>query len=241
MLSHSTRIVGMALSLLVLASLACAAPQVPFLARAEPTNTPRATRTQRPTFTPTPTDTPTPVWTPTPTRTNTPVATATFTPVPATATFTPAPPTATFTRRPPTNTPPPTDTPPPTNTPAPTFDFNVGTVRGWPNCTSNGIFGVISGSGGGRLAGYEVQVFVAGGGEVPGASYVSTPRTDDRNYEINLYQSGKFQVVVRDENKKELSPRIEVTVDNIGNPNCDIKANQPDTGSQWVQVNFQKR
>jgi hypothetical protein len=240
MLPFSARTVGLALCLLVLASLACSAPQVPFLARAEPTNTPRATRTSRPTFTPTPTDTPTPVFTSTPTRTSTPVATATFTAAP---TNTPQPPTATFTRRPATNTPPPTSPPPPTNTPVPAFAFNVGTVRGWPNCLSNGVFGVVSDANGNRLPGYEVRVYVPGAAMVPGATDTSTNRSDDRNYQINLYnvpQGSKFQVVVSGEGG-ELSPRVDISVDSVANDNCSFKANEPGTGSQWVQVNFQKR
>ncbi len=217
---------------LLLATLACSLPSLASL-RPEPTATPRPTRTPRPTFTPTPTDTPTPVATSTPTRTPTP--TATRTPVP-TATFTPAPPTDTPR---PTNTPrpvPPTATftpAPPTNTPAPSFAFRVGDLRGWPNCTSNGIFGVVSDNNGARLPGYAIQVYIAGGGKVPGDDSVSTTRSDDRNYERNLFQPGKYEVVLSD-GTREISPRAPVTVDSILDPNCEPRQG----GAQWVQVNF---
>lgn len=231
---------GWMLGVLALASLACSTADIPVLSRQEPTNTPRATRTSRPTFTPTPSDTPTPVNTPTPTRTSTPVATATptqtNTPV-ATDTPLPRPPTATFTRRPPTATFTPAPPAPATNTPAPSFAFRVGTVRGWPNCTSNGVFGVVSDANGSRLPGYAIQIFIAGGGKVPGEDAVSTSRSDDRNYERNLFQPGPYEVVLSD-GTREISPRVPITVDSIALDNCERRANDPGAGSQWVQVNF---
>jgi hypothetical protein len=225
----SARLIGIVSCCLILLSLACAAPALPIIARAQPTSTPRPTRTSRPTFTPTPTDSPTPTFTATATRTNTPLPTATFTPVPPTNT--PVPPTATNTRRPipPTLTFTPAPPPPPTNTPAPTFAFHVADVRGWPNCSSYGIFGAVAGSGGGRVAGVTVQFYVPGGGKIGEAT--TTTRSDDRNYEYNLFQPGAFQVVLSD-GTREISPRVSININNIDQ--CD----PGQAGSQWAQVNF---
>lgn len=100
----------------VLALLACSAPALPVLTRADSEPTARPTRTVRPSATATETDTVTPANTAT--ATSVP-ATATSVPpttAPAVATNTPGPKPPTNTPRPPTNTPPPA---PPTNTPVP--------------------------------------------------------------------------------------------------------------------------
>lgn len=98
-----------------------------------------------------------------------------------------------------------------------------------------GVFGIVQGSGGGRLPGYAIQIYIPGSGRIPGDDVTTTARTDDRNYERNLYQPGDYQVVVSD-GTRELSPRATIHINFIDQ--CDVKEGQ--AGSQWVQVNFRK-
>lgn len=98
-----------------------------------------------------------------------------------------------------------------------------------------GIFGIVSDAGGGRLAGYTIEVHVPGGGKIPGGEVTTTSRSDDRNYEMNIYQPGAYQVVVSD-GTREVSPRVTVNVEGINSENCEPRGG----GSQWVKVNFRK-
>ena len=161
---------GLWLCLVVLVALACGAPSLPALTKAEATATPRVTRTSRPTFTPTATDTSTPLVPSTSTATNSPVPTDTPL-VPPTNTPKPLPPTNTPGPRPPTNTPrPPTDTPPPpppaqpTNTTAPLLQFTagIGDTSFSNNCALTAINGQIVNRAGDPIGGFKFHVSADG-------------------------------------------------------------------------------
>jgi hypothetical protein len=102
-----------------------------------------------------------------------------------------------------------------------------------------GIFGSVKNASGGWLAGYTVQVYISGGGKIPGGEDITKGGGGDRNYTINIWQPGNYQVVVSD-GSRELSPRVNITVDSLDNPNCDIKKKDPGAGSQWVKIDFGK-
>jgi hypothetical protein len=96
-----------------------------------------------------------------------------------------------------------------------------------------GIFGVVTGPGGGRIPGITVQIYVPGSSKIPGDDVVTTTRSDDRNYERTLFNPGALEVVLSD-GAREISPRVSININNVDQ--CDTQAGQP--GSQWVQVNF---
>ena len=91
-----------------------------------------------------------------------------------------------------------------------------------------GVFGIVRNGGGYRVA--------LAGTSVPPVDVRNSifGAANDRNYEMNLYQPGNYQVVVLDGNDREVSPRVPITVNFFDQ--CDVKEGQ--AGSQWVQVNF---
>lgn len=95
---------------------------------------------------------------------------------------------------------------------------------------------MIRNSDGSRLSGILVEVYVPGGGRIPNGQTVSTNRADDRNYEMNIFQPGNYQVVII-ENEREVSQRASITINFIDQ--CNPNEGQP--GSQWGQVDFRKR
>ena len=99
-----------------------------------------------------------------------------------------------------------------------------------------GVFGIVTGPGGGRYAGMTIQVYIPGGAKIPGEDTISTNRADDRNWERNLYTPGKYEVVLSD-GEKEISSRVTVTIDGFWEENCSVKG----SGSQWVKINFRPR
>jgi hypothetical protein len=102
-----------------------------------------------------------------------------------------------------------------------------------------GIFGSVKNLSGGWLAGYTIQVYTPGGGKIPGGEVITKGGGGDRNYEVNVGQPGNYQIVVSD-GTRELSPRVNISVDSTENPNCDIRKKEPGAGAQWVKVDFTK-
>ena len=94
-----------------------------------------------------------------------------------------------------------------------------------------GIFGAVAGPGGGRIQGVTVQFYIPGGGKIGEAT--TTTRSDDRNYEYNMFNPGAFQVVLSD-GTREISPRVDVAVNDISQ----CTPQEGGAGSQWAQVNF---
>lgn len=68
---------------------------------------------------------------------------------------------------------------------------------------------------------------------IQGGQTTTTSRSDDRNYELNLFRPGSYEVALSD-GTREISPRASFTIFFIDQ--CDKQAGQP--GSQWAQVNF---
>jgi hypothetical protein len=224
------------LCLTVLVTLACGMPSLPVLTRAEPTATPRATRTSRPTFTPTATDTAIPPTPPTATATNTaaptdtPVVPPTEVPPP---TNTPGPRPPTNTPRPPTNTPPPappTNTPQPTSPPAPQFQFTaaVGDTSASNNCALTSIVGQIVNRSGNPIGGFKFHVSADGWNGVDSNAsrnaFDNAGAPTQHNADVvlaNTYppKAGKWYVVLIDDNGSPLSNSLAVTTD----PDTDAK------------------
>ena len=218
---------GLWFCLVVLVALACSAPSLPALTKAEATATPRVTRTSRPTFTPTATDTSTPVVPNTATPTNSPIPTDTPL-VPPTNTPKPVPPTNTPGPRPPTNTPrPPTDTPPPpapTNPPAPQFQFTagIGDTSASNNCATTAIVGQIVNRSGSPIGGFKFHVSADGfAGRDSNSSTNSftdpnAPTRHNADYIIRSGyppQPGKWYVVLVDDSGSPLSNTLTVYTD----------------------------
>ena len=220
-MTNSARGILLVICLSMLASIACGVPSISGLAQADPTNTPRPTRTTQPTFTPTATETATPPATATATSTDTPTATSTATGVPPTDTPVPAKPTNT--RRPliPTATFTPLPPAAPTNTAAPTFAFSVslGDTSRSANCSHTAINGQIMDRGGNPLAGVTIHVGADGwkGADAVSSGGWSDPTTPTRrNAEVTLAtyaKAGKWYVTVVDDSGNRLSNELTVYTD----------------------------
>ncbi|MFQ6016144.1 MAG: hypothetical protein ACE5NP_11975 [Anaerolineae bacterium] len=189
-----------------------------------------------PTWTPTPTDTPIPTDTPTPTTTHTPLPTDTPTVTPTdTPTLTP-----TDTRRPPTPTRRPTSTAtlPPTATPTPAWAYRIsGGPWSHPNCGLQGVFGVVRDKAGNVKGGVTVKVVAERWYYDQLDSRLSLYGAyEDRNYEMNLWAPGTYYVaIINKDTGEELSPRQFFDISPL-NENCEPHQ----SGSQWVQVDFQE-
>ncbi|MBI5880416.1 MAG: hypothetical protein HZB53_22425 [Chloroflexi bacterium] len=236
----TSRLLFLAIGLLLLA--ACG----PFAPAPTAVPTARPTRTPTPTVTPTATETPVPptaTATPTPTTTATPTAIATSTRPPATATptrtptrpaatatrtRTPAPPTATTGAVAPTST---TAAAPPTSTvttaPSGQFTISLGDTSKSNNCSFTGINGQVQDRSGNAIAGYTMHVSADGW---QGADSVSANQFKDAgaptqyNAQIVLSNSyppkaGTWYVVLRDGDGKAISNVLAVTTD----PDTDTK------------------
>ncbi len=241
------------LCFVVLAALACSAPSLPVLTRAQPTATPRVTRTSRPTFTPTPTDTEIPATPPTATATNTPLPTDTPE-VPPTNTPAPKPPTNTPAPRPPTNTPrpaPPTNTPqaaPPTNTAAPQFQFSasLGDTSFSNNCSLTAINGQIVNRAGDPIGGFKFHVSADGWKGVDSNSSTNgfsnsgapTRYNADVILDSRFPKPGKWYVTLVDDNDNALSNMLTVYTDGQSDTkDCGV-ATKNGGGLQVVPVVF---
>ncbi len=250
---HSTVIIVLAGSLVILSMLGCSVGRQIVKGPNTPTATPTATR--RPTFTATASATPLPPMTNTPLPTNTPEVPPTATPtntaeVPPTETPKPEPPTNTPkpTEPPQPAPPPPTDTPvpepaapPPTATPSTPYVGRI--VTGFPNCGSTGIFGYVKDAGGGVVTDAYVHVWTdtweGDWSKSKGATFGGAADKDDdndRNYELAIagvgVAAGSWHVAITDgRNLTLLSPIYEITT----SQNC-----EGDGAVQWVQVDFTK-
>lgn len=252
---HSTVIIVLAGSLVILSMLGCSVGRQIVKGPNTPTATPTATR--RPTFTATASATPLPPMTNTPLPTNTPDVPPTATPTNTAE----VPPTETPKPEPPTNTPkpteppepappppPPTDTPvpepaapPPTATPSTPYVGRI--VTGFPNCGSTGIFGYVKDAGGGVVTDAYVHVWTdtweGDWSKSKGATFGGAADKDDdndRNYELAIagvgVAAGSWHVAITDgRNLTLLSPIYEITT----SQNC-----EGDGAVQWVHVDFTK-
>ena len=253
------------LCLIVLAAVACNGPSLPILTKAEPTATPRATRTPRPTFTPVLADTDTPAG-PTAANTGAPTtvaqAPATSAPVPDEPTNTPAPkpPTNTPAPRPPTNTPrpaPPTNTPqppaPPANTPVPPapqlqFTAGVGDTSFSNNCSLTAINGQIVNKAGDPIGGFKFHVSADGwkGADSNASSNGWSNANAPTKYNADVIldsrapKPGKWYVTLVDDEGNALSNTLTVYTDGQSDTkDCGI-ATKNGGGVQVVPVVFRR-
>ena len=94
-----------------------------------------------------------------------------------------------------------------------------------------GVFGVVRDANGNPLGGVTVTIF---GSSVPPVTSRNGiyGAASDRNYEMNLFQPGNYQVGVSDGAGE--SPKVPITVNYYDQ--CDVKEGQ--AGGQWQQVDF---